>query len=509
VLGALGFWALRERDYVLVDDAYISFRYAVNFAHGNGLVWNPGERVEGYTNLLWVVLLSGFAKLGLDLFVPGILLSFLFASCSLVYVMHLARRIPDGGPLAIVAAGALLATNPSFDHAATSAMESTCFGFLVLLAIDLLIRSRENARLTWRAALCFCAAYLTRPEGALIAAIALSVEAIARSGSLGARVRALAPIGAAVVLVVGVHVAVRLAYYGYPLPNTYYAKVILGRMAAVRGSAHLGGFLLAGGWIALPGVLEVERPGPLRPWMVHGYALLVAYLAYIVVVGGDHPFWYRFYVPLLPLPFLATSQLATRIARQVASASLQSVPPLVRWVLAVTGLAAMVALPRSLGYSFAERGDVVGHAEPGFRDAANDIASFFRNEAPAGSLLAALPVGHVGYYAPNVRILDMWGLNDVHTAHLDVPPLFKSGHDKYDPLYVVMQKPDYAYMFRFDVAGPVPVPGYDICWPSKYFPFVIYRRNFSLLPGERTLGVPPDHPRYLAPPPRCRPPPLP
>ena len=37
------------------DDAFISFRYAANLAHGRGLVWNPGERVEGYTNFLWEI----------------------------------------------------------------------------------------------------------------------------------------------------------------------------------------------------------------------------------------------------------------------------------------------------------------------------------------------------------------------------------------------------------------------------------------------------------------------
>jgi hypothetical protein len=253
-------------------------------------------------------------------------------------------------------------------------------------------------------------------------------------------------------------------------------------------------------------VLEAERPTSLRPWFVHGYALFVAYVTYIVVVGADHPNWYRFYVPLLPLPVLATSQLAVRVARRIASASLEQVAPALRSALAVASFAALVALPRWLGYPFSERGEVIGHVEPGLRATENDIARFFRDEAPEGSLVAALPVGHVGYYARNVRILDMWGLNDVHIAHLQVPPLFKSGHDKYDANYVIMTKPDYAYMFRFDQPAAVPVPGYDVCWPSKYYPFVVYRRNYALLPTERNLGVPNDHPRYLAPPPPCRPP---
>ena len=44
--------------YFLSEDCFISFRYARNLVDGNGLVWNPGERVEGYTNFLWVLILA-------------------------------------------------------------------------------------------------------------------------------------------------------------------------------------------------------------------------------------------------------------------------------------------------------------------------------------------------------------------------------------------------------------------------------------------------------------------
>jgi hypothetical protein len=48
-----------HENHFLADDAFISFRYARHLADGLGLVWNPGERVEGYTNFLWVALLAG------------------------------------------------------------------------------------------------------------------------------------------------------------------------------------------------------------------------------------------------------------------------------------------------------------------------------------------------------------------------------------------------------------------------------------------------------------------
>ena len=55
----VSFIAIDGQRYVnLFDDAMISARYAWNFAQGNGLVWNPGEYVEGYTNLLMTLFMS-------------------------------------------------------------------------------------------------------------------------------------------------------------------------------------------------------------------------------------------------------------------------------------------------------------------------------------------------------------------------------------------------------------------------------------------------------------------
>src|ERR1035437_3918387 len=57
--------------YFVTDDAYISFRYARNLALHGQLVFNLGERVEGYTNFLWTVILA----LGIKLDVGPVALS--------------------------------------------------------------------------------------------------------------------------------------------------------------------------------------------------------------------------------------------------------------------------------------------------------------------------------------------------------------------------------------------------------------------------------------------------
>ena len=56
-----------QRIYVLFDDAMISMRYAYNLVHGLGLVWNAGERVEGFTNPLWVGFMALFHLLPIPL----------------------------------------------------------------------------------------------------------------------------------------------------------------------------------------------------------------------------------------------------------------------------------------------------------------------------------------------------------------------------------------------------------------------------------------------------------
>src|SRR5437868_10600931 len=50
-----------------MDDAYISYRYAWNLAHGSGLIYNPGEvPVEGYTNFLWTLLAAAAIDMGVQ-----------------------------------------------------------------------------------------------------------------------------------------------------------------------------------------------------------------------------------------------------------------------------------------------------------------------------------------------------------------------------------------------------------------------------------------------------------
>src|SRR5262249_43827913 len=126
--------------WLLVDDAFISFRYALNLARGQGLVFNPGERVEGYTNFLWTVLLAAGARLRPHLPQPSTGLALLSPVGTLALLLLLGRRLfaglEDAGFLIAIAPLTFAAIGAQSRYV-VSGMETSSFVFLVTLGIYL------------------------------------------------------------------------------------------------------------------------------------------------------------------------------------------------------------------------------------------------------------------------------------------------------------------------------------------------------------------------------------
>src|SRR6266545_5422360 len=96
----------------MLDDAYISFRYARNALMGHGFVFNPGEQVEGYTNFLWTVLFVPILGAGLNPALVSQIITLLLALTTAALTWGSARRM--AGTVAATAALALLATSTPF-----------------------------------------------------------------------------------------------------------------------------------------------------------------------------------------------------------------------------------------------------------------------------------------------------------------------------------------------------------------------------------------------------------
>ncbi len=78
----------------LNDDAYITFRVVDNFVNGYGLRWNVDERVQAYTNPLWLFVISAVYFFTREIYLTSIIVSILFSLVAIfILICFHSRRI--------------------------------------------------------------------------------------------------------------------------------------------------------------------------------------------------------------------------------------------------------------------------------------------------------------------------------------------------------------------------------------------------------------------------------
>lgn len=288
---------------VTLDDAYITFRYARHLAEGYGVgAWNrTGEHVEGYSSLLWTLLLAGATWLGVDVRIASKLLG---TAAALTVIAVLFRR-RDDRPALLTAV--FLPLYLPFMLYAASGMEAVAFTSLVTLVLV------GPAR--WQPIVAPLAVAM-RPEGALVAGI--DVLALAWRRERWRWVVTTAITGGLTIVAIAVH---RWVTYGALAPNTYYAKVAGGGVGHVRlGLVYVGTWMLAHAVIVaflVAGAVAVWRARDRRGLTC--LALVVAYVVYMASAGGDpptaFPAWRQF-VHIAPAWLLVAMTGLTRVVRE-------------------------------------------------------------------------------------------------------------------------------------------------------------------------------------------------
>ena len=388
-----------------VDDSFISFRFARNWAEGLGPVYQAGDRVEGYSSFLWVALLALASRIGLSIEVAskalGLLsgLTILMATSGLVAAMRPDRRPALLAPL-------LLAATPIFAAWTFAGMDAPLFAaVLVVSAWRFAIELRDPPRIP-ASALGFALLVLARPEGALFAVIALA----SRSSD---RVRW----GALFLSLAGIYWLVRWAYFGDFFPNTFYAKTSLSVGRFVGGLVSLIDFLSNMGPLL---VLAVATSFATARWRdpVERFALLsmVAFLGYVAAVGGD-VLHLRFYVHILPLWMIAASVGLCAFLDALAPARSGTA----RWVALAAALV-WATLAHHEDARALHPSDQFGAAyvvdnSNNIRRAHIPLGQWVHAHAPQGARAAVTDIGGFGYYS-HVPIIDLYGLTDRTIAHL-------------------------------------------------------------------------------------------
>lgn len=397
-----------------IDDAYISLRYVTQWLAGNGLVYNIGEQVEGYSNFSWVVLLGVSGALGLDLVVSAQLLGLGFSIATLVLVHRFAQQrlqLPLLSPL-------LLALSVPIAAWSTAGLESPLVMFLVFAGVALFQREEERGR-GWSSSVFWGLLALTRPEGLVFGGTAL-VWRIARLRRTRQRPQRDDVVRLAVFATFVLPFLVwRLAYYGRPLPNTVYAKSTGFNLRTFLEGGHyvhasfeiLGGAFVVGLLVLV--AITARHRHPFVPFFSFSVA---AYLLVVVVAGGDWMPAQRFVANVLPLLVVVMHAGALELVRLLSLV----LPGPVAWSPLILHLAFVVTI--ALSFRFVEPGIPDDHR----RSEPYPWVSHLQDHVDAGDTIAVLDAGLVAHELPlDVRIIDMVGLTNSHIAHR--PPRFPGG----------------------------------------------------------------------------------
>ncbi len=451
-----GLYLVVERASVF-DDAFISFRYAHNLLEGHGLVWNLDERVEGYTNFLWTLLVAGASLVsGIELPQVGLWLSIAAFPANIWLIYRLGRVLaaPLGASFTLPAAAILAALQDVFVTAGSTGLET---GFAVVLVNAGLLRlmtARSHAALALSGLLLILAT-LAHPDHALFYAAGAAVlvqEHVRRLRQLGqsALPEALrsALAFAAPFLLYLAHLAWRVSYYGEWLPNTFYAKS--GNLTWYsQGALYALTFYLGSHfWLLLPLVaawlLRGSSDVATRRFKWFAGVGLFSYNFYVIKVGGDFMYG-RLYAVVVPLMLLSACQATSELLRS-QKGSLRASGVASALVLAASVGGVTMLSPRELKWGLAD--ERTFYPVTSFNPLVIDHSLFrvgkrFERLAQAGVQLriASGSIGMIGYYS-GFELIDLRGLSDAHVARLPLRRRGRPGHEKWaDAAYIEQRKP--------------------------------------------------------------------
>jgi hypothetical protein len=428
-----------------VDDPFISMRFAANLLEHGELSFNPGQRVEGYSNLLYVlaqaalfVLRGGVpdAVTALDLIVP---LVFCFAVLQAALLWRLARATQD--PLDAEAwyyAGTLTVAAWPFAFWATAGLETPIEGFFYVALVAAATRletpggelpetnvgaGRRDvgpSSALWTIAALVAGITLVRFEGvlvALVASVALALPLVRRRSTR----TAVALVGFTLAVGSAYHLW-RFAYFGQLMPNTYVAKASGGwaLQRIVSGASYTGGWAAQlGGGVALAGLAAwAARTQPRvraalahfakRPVWLVAFAITVTKLALVVFGGGDWMPGFRMLVPVTPLALFLT--LRALVDLRAPGGSL-----LPTGTAAALFAAGLFLCSRTSGLAFPIRDGLpneAGRLKKVPRASLEVARVLERGFAGSREEVAVGEAGLVPFEARHVRFMDLFGLVD-------------------------------------------------------------------------------------------------
>ncbi len=410
-----------------MDDAYIIFRYAVHFAKGVGLIYNPSTVVDGYTSFLWTVIIGSAVFLFGESQIVGItkLVSGVLSALTLLFTYQMAQRAPETRSSGWVAV-ALTSVTPAFIISTVDGLETPLYMAIQMLLMLQWMRDLDRGALSpmygvWAALLC-----LARPDGALFVGLATFLFFRFCPLSQEALIRSLYAVVAWSALFVPYFVW-HWFYYGHPLPNTFYAKMggewelfLRGIYRLLKWHLELGSLLS----VVFVFYAVLKRSSPYTTILV---AAIVSRVILVLWSGGEAMGHHRFMAPAVPVYWLL---FHLGLCAWLSHSSLQG-----SWIRKALSASPMILFVLLIGISLSHLPRCQRYAK-GLSQAHIRLGQWIDQNTSSNARIAVGDAGAIPYYA-NRHTIDIMGLNEPYLAHLPG----RLGH-KIDTEYVLAQKPD-------------------------------------------------------------------
>jgi hypothetical protein len=421
-----------------IDDAYITYCYARNFAAGHGYSFNQGEFVEGATSPLWTLLLAFISLAGLPLPAYARLLSGICGVVITLLTVRISAKMNSRHRPAIVdfIPAILLNVFPSLPYWTGSGMEISFYAMLLLCAVLAGIQAKPCLTSVFLAIL-----ILVRPEAPLIVAF-FALDSLLETRSTKAVFRLIMP----AFFVFLFQLAFRVWYFGDLMPNTYYAKTGAGLWEQLTGGLYynqqfvrtlLPSILPDADWASLievpvflaPAVFALSFSG----YRILGLLVLANFFA-VTVEGGDWMPGWRFWVTGLPLIYILITYLA---------------PPLVGWLAPlrlrklIWPFTLMLFLTFNLLLTYIDRFSPTGELNPAkeTQPVYSAVARVLAEHTSPKTPTALMDVGRVAFES-NRPTIDISGLTDKFIAHSKGGFLNKH----YSVNYILQRGPIYVFI---------------------------------------------------------------
>jgi len=480
-----------HRYFSLVDDAMISMRYAWNFSHGLGLVWNAGERVEGYSNFLMTLVMAAItwlfdkrsAVLAVQILgIPTVILSAFLAR-------EISREVFGGNPRSVTLSLAVFVFTLLYYPLSFWSLMGMETGLVTVCTLagalwSLRWTRSRRARDLFLSAAFLGLAFLTRNDALLFAVIVFASAAwTAWIEKDKARARDFLLAGILYAAFVLGLLLFRWLYYGALVPNTYTLK--LGQIPlSVRvndGMIYIAQFIKETWLVLLAALVGLFVLRDRRKWFLVAFA--VAAILYQIWTGGDAWGRWRFLVPALPLLLVLATGAADTLAQKFSTGRPRALAGAASLGLLLTSL--LVPYWGEVTFSRA-----IADYAPNLHNV--NVAIAINSVTAPEATIGVFYAGVIPYYTDRYAF-DFLGKSDVHIAELypHLPPAVTwfqrttlPGHNKYDLRYSIMElQPTYIQRYYW---GEQNIRGYAI---QNYV-----RLEYSGANGSVTLMLKKDSP---------------